>query len=145
MTVTSPESSCATGYEPLTRARTAVVAIRSWWLVAVIWVALHRRPLPEVVAELGSATRPARHHFRPDRLGRTVGRVLEVGPCRPRCLYRALVLFNLLRSQGEIVEVVLGLPGTPTGSDAHAWVEWAGTDVGPPPGGRQHVALARFR
>jgi hypothetical protein len=131
-------------YAPLTRGRTAMVALRSWWLVLAIWVGLRRHPLPEVVARLERPARPARHRFAPPRLGRTVGRILEVGPCRPRCLFRALVLYRLLRCQGEPVEVVLGLAVAIEGKDAHAWVEWAGNDVGPPPGAGRHVELARY-
>ena len=42
-------------------------------------------------------------------------------------------------------QLVIGLPHTPADKDAHAWVELAGTDVGPPPGRASHEELARFK
>jgi hypothetical protein len=56
----------------------------------------------------------------------------------------ALVLFRLLREQGDAAELVIGLPENPGGKDAHAWVELEGVDVGPPPGRSGHDEMARF-
>jgi hypothetical protein len=70
--------------------------------------------------------------------------VLRVGPRRARCLVAALVLFRLLREQGEPAELVIGMPRTPNSEDAHAWVEVGDVDVGPPPGRRGHLELARY-
>ena len=57
----------------------------------------------------------------------------------------SLVLYRLLREQGDDAELVIGLPQTPADKDAHAWVELAGRDVGPPPGRGPHEELARFK
>ena len=56
----------------------------------------------------------------------------------------ALVLYRLLREQGDEPELVIGLPQTAADKDAHAWVELGGVDVGPPPGRGTHEELARF-
>jgi len=40
--------------------------------------------------------------------------------------------------------VVIGLPQQPMSEAAHAWVEVAGIDVGPPPGRVNHLEIARY-
>jgi hypothetical protein len=55
-----------------------------------------------------------------------------------------MVLYRLLREQGDDVQLVIGLPLEPRDKDAHAWVEMDGHDVGPPPGRGKHVELARY-
>jgi hypothetical protein len=62
----------------------------------------------------------------------------------PRCLTAALVLYRLLREQGESAELVVGLPREPLDKTAHAWIEVDGVDVGPPPGRQGHEELARY-
>jgi len=128
----------------LTRGGAVLVALRAWSLLVSVRVGLLRHPLPELVTRLSPPGRPSDHRVVPARLGHLVGRVLRIGPWRPRCLFGALVLYRLLRRQGDTVQLVIGLPESASGQDAHAWVEWEGTDVGPPPGGRRHVELARF-
>jgi hypothetical protein len=59
-------------------------------------------------------------------------------------LIRSLVLYSLLRSQGDAAELIIGMPVLPTSSDAHSWVELGGQDVGPLPGSRGYAELARF-
>ena len=110
------------------RAKTGL-AVRIWVLLARVVVGLRREPLPALVA----------------RLSRAVDRSLRVGGRRPRCLVNALVLYRLLREQGDDAELVVGLPARPVDKDAHAWVELGGVDVGPPPGRSGHEELARFR
>jgi hypothetical protein len=73
-----------------------------------------------------------------------VHKTLRIGPYRPRCLTRSLVLFRLLRQQGDPAELVLGLPAVARDHNAHAWVELDGGDVGPPPGKGEHVEIARY-
>ena len=80
----------------------------------------------------------------PARLRRAVERPLRIGSWRPRCLLSALVLFRLLREQGQPVELVIGLPSDAVDEEAHAWVELDGVDLGPAPGRAGHEALARF-
>lgn len=129
---------------PIGFARKAGIAARAWFWFLAVHVWLRRRDLPGVVARLGRTT-GSRHPVPPVRLGRGVFRALRVGPVRPRCLSNALVLYRLLREQGEPAELVIGLPAEARSSDAHAWVEIDGVDVGPPPGRGAHQELARFR
>jgi Transglutaminase-like superfamily len=105
---------------------------------------IRRLPLPELVEHLGLPRAAPGIRVAPKRLGQIVGRSLRLGPLRPRCLYTALVLYQLLREQGDEAQLVIGLPREPKHKDAHAWVEVAGMDVGPPPGRRAHEPLARF-
>jgi hypothetical protein len=55
-----------------------------------------------------------------------------------------MVLYTLLRDQGVAAELVIGLPTHGTSTDAHAWVEVAGRDVGPHPGSLGAAELTRF-
>jgi len=123
----------------------AGLAVRIWVLLARVLVGLRREPLPALVARLGRAPAQPGQRFAPDRLSRAVDRSLRVGGRRPRCLVNALVLYRLLREQGDDAELVVGLPARPVDKDAHAWVELGGVDVGPPPGRSGHEELARFR
>ena len=73
-----------------------------------------------------------------------MSRSLGLGPFRARCLFTSMVLFRMLRDQGDDAELVIGLPLEPKDKDAHAWVELGGRDVGPPPGRGRHEELARY-
>lgn len=119
--------------------------MRIWVLLARVLVGLRREPLPAYVARLGRPETERGGRLAPDRLSRAVDRSLRVGGRRPRCLVNALVLYRLLREQGDEAELVVGLPARPVDKDAHAWVELAGVDIGPPPGRSGHEELARFR
>ena len=130
--------------DPLTLPRKAGLVLRSWYWFAATWIHLRREPIPDVVARLRRAGRPAGFVVRPVRLGRIVGRSLGVGPVRARCLFTSMVLYRLLRAQGLEPELVIGLPTEPRDKDAHAWVELDGRDVGPPPGRGRHEELARY-
>jgi len=103
-----------------------------------------RHALPDLVGALGRSARPrgGRHH--PAGLGRTVAAVLRIGPLRARCLVTSLVLYRLLREEGYQPELVIGLPDEASSPRAHAWVEVAGQDVGPPPGRGDHRELMRL-
>jgi hypothetical protein len=120
------------------------LALRIWSLYPQVLVGLRREQLPGYVARLG---KPSGRHapLSPARLSRAVDRSLRVGSRRPRCLVNALVLYRLLREQGDAAELVIGLQETPADKDAHAWVELDGMDVGPPPGKGPHQELARFK
>ena len=122
----------------------ARLALRIWSLYPRVLVGLRREQLPAFVARLG-ATRTGRAPRSPAQLSRAVDRSLRLGSHRPRCLISALVLYRLLREQGDDVELVIGLPARPADKDAHAWVELDGADVGPPPGKGPHEELARFK
>jgi len=124
--------------------RKAGLAIRVWARYVTVLASVKRHPLPALVDRLGSPPSHASPWVEPTRLGRIVARVLRLGPLNPRCLYTSLVLYRLLREQGEPAKLVIGLPREPKDKDAHAWVEVAGIDVGPPPGRSNHQELARF-
>ena len=133
------------GRAPLPLRAKAGLALRVWAALARVLVGLRREPLPALVARLGSLPDAGPQRLPPDRLSRAVDRSLRVGARRPRCLVNALVLYRLLREQGDDAELVIGLPLRPVDKDAHAWVELGGVDVGPPPGRSGHEPLARFR
>lgn len=105
---------------------------------------IRREPLPALAASLGDLPRADRPHESPARLSRAVDRTLRFGPDRPTCLIRALVLYSLLREQGDPAVLAIGLPESARDPTAHAWVELDGDDLGPRPGRGEHVALARF-
>lgn len=126
---------------PYAKARLAAVIVVLYGRVR--WL-LWRRTIPEVAAALRGWRGPV-PPAPPPRLGRSVARVLAVGPYRARCLHTSFVHFALLRSLGEDPEIVIGLGERLATKDAHAWVEIEGDDVGPPPGRGQHIELARYR
>ena len=120
------------------------LALRVWLSFARVRAGVRRTPLPDYVVRLGRSRRRPPRRRAPQLLSLAVHRTLSLGPGRPSCLIRSLVLFDLLRSQGDPAELVIGLPLTPVDKDAHAWVEVDGRDVGPPPGRDGHEPLARF-
>jgi Transglutaminase-like superfamily len=121
----------------------AALALRIWARFLFVRTMLPRQPLPAFATRLGRPRR-RRRELPPAQLARAVHRSLHLGGRRPTCLVASLVLFRLLREQGDPAEVVIGLPGAATSKDAHAWVELDGIDVGPPPGRGTHEAMARF-
>lgn len=54
------------------------------------------------------------------------------------------MLYTLAREQGDPVELVIGLTDRSATSDAHAWVELMGRDIGPTPGQSGHRELVRY-
>ena len=120
--------------------RRAALFVRVW--AAFVAVRVDRRPLPEVVAN--QRTRRRRRRVPPARLSRAVYRSLNIGPLHTRCMWNALVLFRLLRAQGDEAALVIGLPDDATDHSAHAWVEIDGRDLGPYPGRNGHVEMARY-
>ncbi len=123
----------------------ALLAGRVWIAALDVYLQLRRGSLDEAVVALGRRRKSARRERRsPMLLSRAVWRALRVGPLRPRCLTRSLVLYRLLRAQGDEPQLVVGLPEPVTSSDAHAWVEIAGRDIGPPPGAAGYRELARY-
>jgi len=120
------------------------LAIRVWVRFALVSVRVRRQPLPRLVAHLASVDGSPRRPHAPATLARAVDRSLRVGSHRPRCLINALVLFRLLKEQGDECELVIGLPELAENERAHAWVELKGRDVGPPPGRAGHREMARL-
>jgi hypothetical protein len=122
----------------------SVLAVRVLvWAIVVRWW-LRRLPLSSIVQRLAVVDRRRTQRINAGVLGRGVRRLLSVGPLRARCLVMALVHYRLLREQGDRPELVIGLQDRPLTSDAHAWVEIDGIDVGPPPGRGVHRELLRY-
>lgn len=115
---------------------------RIWTTATRVRLALWLRPLPEVVSALAVSSDDA--PLPAALLSRAIFRGLRVGPWQPRCLIRSLVLYRLLRGQGDPAVLVIGLHEGARTADAHAWVELAGQDVGPPPGGAGYRELSRY-
>ena len=124
----------------------AWLVLRIWRWFLIVRRRINRRPLPAFVAELGTGAPHSRHAVLPPRrLSHAVDRALRVGGREPTCLVKALVLYRLLREQGESAELVIGLPPDAKDQIAHAWVELDGADIGPAPGRGRHMPIARFR
>lgn len=121
------------------------LAFRIWCDLALVHFYLRRLPLPQAVAQLGSGEVRFIQDRDPRHLGRIVARLLQIGPFESRCLIKSLVLFRSLRRSGFPAQLVIGLPTQAETTDAHAWVEIEGRDVGPPPGRGIHQELARYQ
>lgn len=119
------------------------VAARIWRSYLRIELRDPREPLPQFIARLGRVEARRGARIAPTRLKGAVLRALRLGPWRPTCLVNAMVLFRLLREQGDPAELVIGLPREARNHEAHAWVELDGQDLGPFPG-THHRPLARF-
>ena len=128
---------------PLPLATKAQVVLRIWRCFLRITFRDPREPLPDFIARLGRVDGHRGDRMPPIRLRRAILRALHIGPWRPTCLANALVLYRLLREQGDSAELVIGLPREAITHEAHAWVELNGRDLGPFPGAH-HTALARF-
>lgn len=129
---------------PLTLLEKLRLAHRIWRSYALVRRRVFREPLPELVATLAEPRPFGLSPYPPPRLSRAVHRTLRVGRRRPTCLVSSLVLFRLLREQGDPAQLVIGLPPASKTHEAHAWIEIDGRDIGPPPGRGGHAELARF-
>jgi hypothetical protein len=131
---------------PLKPSAKARLALRVWARYLSIRPRISRTSVPRLAEALAEGGGPGTRRPRtsPYRLSRAVERSLHIGPWRPRCLTNALVLYRLLREQGDDAQLVIGLPTDAATHEAHAWVELGGLDLGPAPGRSGHEALARF-
>ncbi len=120
-----------------------VLALRVWHSYLLVRRSVKKMPLARLAREL-SGTKASLPHYAPELLSHAVARSLRVGRYQPRCLITSLVLFRILREQGDEPVLVIGLPPEGVDHRAHAWVEIDTRDVGPPPGKGRHIALARF-
>ena len=129
---------------PLAPRDRVLLVLRVWGTYLLVRVVERRRPLIEVTARLGRPPRrlPARHSTA--RLSRAVDACLWPVGRPPRCLFSSLVLYRLLRAQGDAPELVIGLEAEARHRLAHAWIELAGIDVGPFPGKGTNVPLGRY-
>ena len=119
------------------------LAFRVWRAFVRVQAGRRRSDLPAFVQALGRADVRA-EGYPPELLSLAVHRSLQLGPLRPRCLTSSLVLYRLLREQGDQAHLVIGLPQEARDHAAHAWVEIGDRDVGPPPGRGAHAPMARF-
>lgn len=126
------------------RREKALLAARILLAYTVVRVQIRRTPLPALVDRLTPMSTTSRTSYPAAWLGAAVNRALRYVSRDPTCLWRSLVLFRLLRAQGDRAVLVIGLPEQPVDERAHAWVELEGRDVGPPPGRGDHVELARY-
>lgn len=117
--------------------------VYSTFLVVVYRLRIRRLQLPVAVSKAVQSPRLTLPRGTPVNLGFTIHRLLSVGRFQPRCLTLALVHFTLLTRVGLEPALLVGLPRSDS-SDAHAWVELGGIDVGPPPGRDGSTELARF-
>jgi hypothetical protein len=138
----TPATSDPTTSQPASIATRIRLLVRVWLTAAAVLVALRRHSLPEAARVLGRDGTDDRTP--PALLSRAVSRGLRIGPWRPRCLIRSLVLYRLLRRQGEAADLVIGLPERAETHEAHAWVELNGRDIGPWPGRGRHRELTRY-
>ncbi len=127
--------------KPASRGEQARLLVRVWVSAARVAVALRRQPL-QAVASAPPGT--SRQRVPLALLSRAVTRGLRIGPWQPRCLVRALVLYRMLRAQGDAAELVIGLHHRAASPDAHAWVLLDGRDIGPPPGGAGYEEMTRY-
>lgn len=121
-----------------------VLALRILRCYAEVRRRLSHESLPRLAATFGDVPRRRADTIPPRQLAWAIDRTLRVGSRRPRCIFNALVMYRLLREQGDAAVLVIGLPPDAITKDAHAWVEIDGTDVGPPPGRAGHEPMARF-
>ena len=126
---------------PLRLGRKIRLFVRIWITYLRVRRGLASGPLPAFVREFGDAPLSSERHSA-TLLSLAVHRSLKA--IRPRCLTGALVLYRLLREQGDPAELVIGLPPDAADHAAHAWVELEGRDVGPAPGRGSHAPMARF-
>lgn len=129
-------------YRPIGWAAKARLLAVVWLTAAGVVIGLRSERLPAFITRLGvpADRRPVPAFL----LSRAVSRGLRIGPWQPRCLIRALVLYRLLRAQGVEAVLVIGLAADSPSTEAHAWVELDGRDIGPVPGANGHRALARY-
>jgi hypothetical protein len=129
---------------PLPLRQRVTLAVRIVRCYAEVRRRLSREPLPALAASFGDVPVRPGEPIPARQLGWAVDRTLRIGSRRPRCIFNALVLYRLLREQGDAAVLVVGLPPDALNKDAHAWVELDGADVGPPPGRAGHEPMARF-
>lgn len=130
---------------PFTLVEKVRLVIRIWRCFLVVRVRAGREPLPRFVAAFGRPQGITPRRIAPRRLSKAVAKSLRAGPWQTTCLVNAIVLYRLLREQGDPAELVIGLPNGAADHRGHAWVELDSIDLGPFLGQHDHVELARFK
>lgn len=128
----------------LSTTRKAALYGRIWRSALGLELSIRRRPLPSIVADISKRPSFPESAVSVAQMRRAVDGTLRFGPWRPRCLVRALVLYEMLHEAGVVADLVIGLPASAPGIDAHAWVEVDRRSVGPWPGRSGHEEFARF-
>lgn len=124
-------------------AKTALAGRVVYWFL-VVRQRVYRAPLTETVDYLANIRLRAFMPHPPRRLGRAVDALLRFGGRRPSSLVRALVLFRLLRAQRLPAQLVVEGSHMARRTGGCAWVEVAGVDLGPSPGGRHRSPGFRY-
>lgn len=120
----------------------ALIAARIWLWSIRTTNGLRKEDLPSYLKRVSTVSKVAPRRIHPVRLSRAIDKSL---PTRtPRCIVRSIVLFRLLKEQGDAPELVIGMSETARDHTAHAWVELDHVDIGPRPGRHGHRELARF-
>ena len=118
-------------------ARRVTLAVRIVACYAQVRRRLSREPLPALAASFGAVPVRSGEPIPARQLGWAIDRTLRIGSRRPRCIFNALVLYRLLREQGDPAVLVVGLPRAAINKDAHAWVELDGIGRGAAAGPRR--------
>jgi hypothetical protein len=139
-----PENTYDAPHDRLSPWAKTVLLGRTWYWFAAVSFLLRRHPLPEAIRRLANRPHPGSRRYAPARLSRAVSRGLRLPGWQPRCIIRSLVLYSLMRAQGDDAHVVIGMLDQTRTSDAHAWVEAGGRDIGPAPGRIGHRELVRY-
>ncbi len=91
----------------------------------------HLMSLPSLVSLLDTSRRSQRKGD-PDRIVELAGKILarNIGPFKPGCFRRSLILFAELRRIGWPARIVFGIREHDDALDGHAWVELDGAGLG---------------
>ena len=119
-----------TSRAPLPLSRRVTLAVRIVACYAQVRRRLAKEPLPALAASFGDVPVRSGEPIPARQLGWAIDRTLRIGSRRPRCIFNALVLYRLLREQGDEAVLVVGLPEAAINKDAHAWVELNGDGRG---------------
>lgn len=137
------------GEPALTPRRKMALVVRVWARYLPIALRERRGTLPEQVDIIERAAgrrspRASSGTITPVKVSRAIHYGLRLGPVAPRCLPKAMVMYQILLEEGVDAQLVIGLPEGAGSHIAHAWVEVDGEDVGPPPGRGGRHELMRF-
>lgn len=124
---------------------------RDWLLLAEGWLAVglaglavRRWPMPEVLAWLQRAARPAGRPVEPEPVVRAVQRAVHLHPWPLLCLPQSVAITWMLARRGFACELVIGARPKADMLDAHAWVEQRGIPLNSPPDSAEsHPVLLR--
>src|SRR5262249_47280154 len=108
---------------PITAVALRLIGFRRWQSLLA-----RRPPLSAAVAEGDSQTETLTR-----LVAQSVSRAARFSPYTASCLQRSLVLCWLLRRQGVLSDLRIGVRRSEGRFEAHAWVEYRGTVLNDPP------------